>query len=144
MYLAWQHLLTGRRQFVLGRDHLDGVFHAHGELFARKFVTLLCVALLLGCGDILRLGRYGIEIGPLDLLEQRLLQIEPREAAVLGGQPGLVHRRAVLAVREDRDAQRQPHVLVEAVPDLRAAFVAAARHVAGSDPGRERERRQES
>lgn len=104
----------------------------------------MCVALLLGSGDILRLCRYGIEIGPLDLLEQRLLQIEPREAAVLGGQPGLVHRRAVLAVREDRDAQRQPHVLVEAVPDLRAAFVAAARHVAGSDPGRERERRQES
>ena len=74
--LGLQHLLAGGRQLVLGRQQLDGVLHPDGELLARQLVAAPGVLLLLDGRDVLRLGRQGVEVGPLDLLEQRLLQVD--------------------------------------------------------------------
>ena len=131
--LRLQDLLPGGRQFVLRRDQLHGVLHPHTELLVGEVATLLGIALFFAGGDVLRLGRHGVEIGRLHLPEQLLFETLPLQKAVRDGDARLVDRRAVLAVGEDRNAHREPDVLVEAVPDLRTAFERAARHVPGTD-----------
>lgn len=113
-------------------------FRPDAELLVGELVALPGIAFPSPGGRVARLRRDGVEVGRLDLAEPVPFETELFETAVRGGDARLVDGRPVLAVREDRDADRERDILVEAVPDLTSRLESAARHVSRAEAGRKR------
>ena len=90
------------------------------------------------------LRRGSVQIDPLHGLQQLLLGIQQLQLAGGNRVFRLVIGRLILAVTEDRDADRQSDTLVEAIPDLATESVIRSGEMAGTQSRIHGERRKES